>query len=42
VVNGYLSANCLTDIFYIVSKNRDEAIAKVPLFVKTKFRTIYS
>jgi predicted nucleic acid-binding protein len=28
VVNGYLSANCLTDIFYIVSKNRDEAIAR--------------
>lgn len=27
-VNGYLTANCITDIFYIVSKNRDEAIAR--------------
>lgn len=27
-INGYLTANCLTDIFYIVSKNRDETIAR--------------
>lgn len=27
-INGYLTANCLTDIFYIVSKHRDETIAK--------------
>ncbi len=26
--NGYLTANCLTDIFYIVSKNCNEAIAR--------------
>lgn len=26
VINGYLTANCLTDIFYIVSKHRDETI----------------
>lgn len=28
VINGYLTANCLTDIFYIVSKHRDEMIAR--------------
>jgi predicted nucleic acid-binding protein len=28
VVKGYLTANCLTDIFYIVSKNRDDATAR--------------
>ncbi|HCC37405.1 MAG TPA: hypothetical protein DEQ14_07195 [Treponema sp.] len=28
VVNGYLTANCLTDIFYIISKNRNEATAR--------------
>lgn len=28
LVNGYLTANSLTDIFYIVSKSRDEAIAR--------------
>lgn len=27
-VNGYLTANCLTDIFYVVSKSRNEAIAR--------------
>ena len=27
-VNGYLTANCLTDIFYIISKIRDEPIAR--------------
>ena len=27
-INGYLTANCLTDIFYIVSKNKDEATAR--------------
>ena len=27
-VNGYLTANCITDIFYIVSKSRDDAIAR--------------
>jgi predicted nucleic acid-binding protein len=27
-VNGYLTANCLTDIFYIVSKYRDGVIAR--------------
>lgn len=27
-INGYLTANCLTDIFYIVSKHRDETIAR--------------
>lgn len=27
-ITGYLTANCLTDIFYIVSKNRDETIAR--------------
>jgi predicted nucleic acid-binding protein len=27
-VNAYLTANCLTDIFYIVSKNCNEAIAR--------------
>lgn len=27
-INGYLTANCLTDIFYIVSKNRNEATAR--------------
>ena len=26
-INGYLTANCLTDIFYIVSKIRDDKIA---------------
>ncbi|MDR1536799.1 MAG: PIN domain-containing protein [Clostridiales bacterium] len=24
VINGYLTANCLTDIFFLVSKHRDE------------------
>jgi predicted nucleic acid-binding protein len=24
VINGYLTANCFTDIFYVVSKNRNE------------------
>jgi len=28
VISGYLTANCLTDIFYVVSKNRNEAIAR--------------
>jgi predicted nucleic acid-binding protein len=28
VVNGYLTANCLTDIFYIVSKRQDETTAR--------------
>lgn len=28
VVYGYLTANCLTDIFYIVTKHRNTAIAK--------------
>lgn len=28
IINGYLTANCLTDIFYVVSKNRDEITAK--------------
>ncbi len=28
VVNGHLTANCLTDVFYIVAKNRDEATAR--------------
>ena len=28
VINGYLTANCLTDIFYVVSKNRSEEIAR--------------
>ena len=28
LVDGYLTANCLTDIFYIVSKNRDESVAR--------------
>jgi len=27
-VNGYLTANCITDIFYIVSKIRDDTIAR--------------
>jgi predicted nucleic acid-binding protein len=27
-IRGYLTANCITDIFYIVAKSRDEAIAK--------------
>jgi len=27
-LNGYITANCLTDIFYIVSKNRNESIAR--------------
>jgi predicted nucleic acid-binding protein len=27
-VNGYLTANCITDIFYIVSKSRNEDIAR--------------
>lgn len=27
-INGYLTANCLTDIFYIVSKHRDGAVAR--------------
>ena len=27
-INGYLTANCLTDIFYVVSKNRDDATAR--------------
>ena len=25
---GYLTANCLTDIFYIVTKNKDENVAR--------------
>ncbi|MDR1915378.1 MAG: PIN domain-containing protein [Synergistaceae bacterium] len=28
LINGYLTANCLTDIFYIVSKNCNEVTAK--------------
>ncbi len=28
LITGYLTANCLTDIFYIVSKARDEATAR--------------
>lgn len=28
LVNGYITANSLTDIFYIVSKHRDEGIAR--------------
>jgi predicted nucleic acid-binding protein len=28
VINGYLTANCLTDIFYIVSKYRNEIVAR--------------
>jgi predicted nucleic acid-binding protein len=28
LINSYLTANCLTDIFYIVSKYRNEAIAR--------------
>lgn len=27
-LNGYLTANCLTDVFYIVTKNRDETTAR--------------
>ena len=27
-VNGFLTANCITDIFYIISKNRDDTIAR--------------
>jgi len=29
LVNAYLTANCLTDIFYIVSKSRNEDIARI-------------
>jgi predicted nucleic acid-binding protein len=28
VVNGYLTANCLTDIFYVISKNKNETTAR--------------
>ena len=28
LVNGYLTANCLTDIFYVVSKSRNETVAR--------------
>lgn len=28
LVNGYLTANCLTDIFYVVSKSRNEVVAR--------------
>ncbi len=28
IVSGYLTANCLTDIFYVVSKNRNEVTAR--------------
>jgi len=28
VISGYLTANCLTDIFYVVSKNRGETVAR--------------
>ena len=28
LVNGYITANCLTDIYYIVSKNRSEIVAR--------------
>jgi predicted nucleic acid-binding protein len=28
LLNSYLTANCLTDIFYIVSKSRNEATAR--------------
>jgi predicted nucleic acid-binding protein len=28
VISAYLTANCLTDIFYVVSKYRDEAVAR--------------
>ena len=28
LVNGYLTATCLTDIFYVVSKSRNEVIAR--------------
>jgi len=27
-INGYITANCLTDIFYIVSKSLNEIVAK--------------
>ena len=27
-INGYITANCLTDIFYIVSKSLNETVAK--------------
>jgi predicted nucleic acid-binding protein len=28
LINGYITANCLTDIFFVVSKNRNEVIAR--------------
>ena len=28
VIGGYLTANCLTDIFYVVSKSRNETTAR--------------
>ncbi len=28
IVNGYITANCVTDIFYIVSKSRNETTAR--------------
>ena len=28
LVNGYLTATCITDIFYIVAKNRNDSIAR--------------
>jgi len=28
IIQGHITANCLTDIFYIVSKNRSEAVAR--------------
>ena len=27
-INGHLTANCIADIFYVISKHRDEAIAR--------------
>jgi predicted nucleic acid-binding protein len=28
VINAFLTANCLTDIFYIISRNRNEIVAR--------------
>ena len=28
-INGYLTANCITDIFYIISKNLNEDSARM-------------
>ena len=32
-INGYLTANCIADIFYIVSKSRDDTILLMQLEV---------